>query len=56
MSILAFIFPLIAAVQNPQIIEEAYDLEDQVVIYDDPSEIYEIEFNDEEEEGFLEVE
>ena len=53
MWIFKLLLPLLAQVDPVQKIEDPMDLEDQIVILEDPSDIYEIEFDGEEDlEGF----
>lgn len=53
MLIFKLLLPLLAQVDPVQEIQDTADLEDQIVVLEDPSEIYEIEFDaDEELEGF----
>lgn len=47
------LLPLLANTDPIQMIEESVDAEDQIVVLEDPSEIYEIEFDgDEDLENF----
>lgn len=52
MWIVKLLLPLLASVDPVQKIEELPDSEDEIVVLEDPSEIYEIEFSEDELEAF----
>ncbi|MBS0626221.1 MAG: hypothetical protein JSS32_09245 [Verrucomicrobia bacterium] len=52
MMMLKLLLPIIASVQNPQAVDEIEEMEEQqvaVLDLEDPAEIFEVEFNEEEE-------
>ncbi len=50
MLMFALLLPFLAHMDSVEIIEENTDYNDEIVVLEDPSELYELEFNDEDED------